>query len=58
MKAKKKTIEEKTPSDFSINMTARLKVLKTVEPVARKAGVKLGSVAELVMKLKQEAGVI
>jgi electron transfer flavoprotein beta subunit len=58
MKAKKKTIEEKAPSDFGVDMLVRLKVLKTVEPAARKAGVKLGSVAELVTKLKQEAGVI
>ena len=39
-------------------MKARLKVLKTVEPPSRKAGVKVKSVAELVDKLKNEAGVL
>jgi electron transfer flavoprotein beta subunit len=58
MKAKKKIIEEKTPSDYGVDTTARLKVLKTVEPATRKAGVKVGSVSELIVKLKQEAGVI
>ena len=58
MKAKKKTLEEKTAADFGVDTTARLKVLKTVEPATRKAGVKVGSVAELVEKLKTEAGVL
>jgi electron transfer flavoprotein beta subunit len=58
MKAKKKIIEEKTPSDFGVDTAARLKILKTVEPATRKAGVKVGSVAELIVKLKQDAGVI
>ena len=58
MKAKKKPIDEKTPADFGIDVAARLNVLKTVEPGGRKAGIKVGSVAELVSKLKQEAGVI
>jgi electron transfer flavoprotein beta subunit len=58
MKAKKKTIEEKAPSDFGVDTVARLKIIKTVEPATRKAGVKVGSVAELIVKLKQDAGVI
>ncbi|WP_026606205.1 electron transfer flavoprotein subunit beta/FixA family protein [Methylocapsa acidiphila] len=58
MKAKKKTILEKTPADFGVDVTPRLKILQTVEPAARKAGVKVGSAAELVSKLKNEAGVI
>lgn len=58
MKAKKKPIDEKTPADFGVDVAPRLKVLKTVEPAARKAGVKVASVAELVGKLKSEAGVI
>ncbi|MEJ1161889.1 electron transfer flavoprotein subunit beta/FixA family protein [Prosthecomicrobium sp. N25] len=58
MKAKKKPIDEKTPADFGVDVAPRLKVLKTVEPSARKAGVKVSSVAELVSKLKSEAGVI
>jgi electron transfer flavoprotein beta subunit len=58
MKAKKKPIDEKTPSDLGIDVTSRLKVIKTTEPSGRKAGVKVGSAAELVDKLKNEAGVL
>ncbi|MCW2315533.1 electron transfer flavoprotein beta subunit [Rhodoblastus acidophilus] len=58
MKAKKKPIAEKTPADYGVDVAPRLKVLKTAEPAARKAGVKVGSVAELVAKLKDEAGVL
>ncbi len=58
MKAKKKPIDEKTAADFGVDVTPRLNVLKTTEPPGRKAGVKVGSVAELVAKLKDEAGVI
>ncbi len=58
MKAKKKEIAEKSPSDFGVDMAARLKVLKTVEPDSRKAGIKVASVADLISKLKNEAGVI
>jgi electron transfer flavoprotein beta subunit len=58
MKAKKKTIAEKTPADFGVDIAPRLKILKTVAPPARKAGIKLASAAELVAKLKDEAGVI
>ena len=58
MKAKKKPIDEKTAADYGVDAAPRLTVLKTTEPAARKAGVKVGSVAELVDKLKNEAGVI
>src|SRR5277367_261234 len=58
MKAKKKPIAEKTPADFGVDVAPRLKVLKTAEPSGRKAGVKVKSVAELVAKLHDEAGVI
>jgi electron transfer flavoprotein beta subunit len=58
MKAKKKPIEMKKAADFGIDTTPRLKVLKTVEPAGRKAGVIVGSVGELVAKLRDEAGVI
>jgi electron transfer flavoprotein beta subunit len=58
MKAKKKTIEEKTPADFGVDIAPRLKILKTVAPPTRKAGTKLASAAELVARLKDEAGVI
>ena len=52
MKAKKKPLAEKTPVDYGVDVTPRLKVLKTTEPASRKAGAKVGSVAELVAKLK------
>jgi electron transfer flavoprotein beta subunit len=58
MKAKKKPIAETTPEAYGVDLTPRLDVLKTVEPAARKAGVKVKTVAELVDKLKTEAGVI
>ena len=58
MKAKKKPLDKKTPADFGVSTEARLKVLKTEEPGGRKAGVKVKSVAELVEKLKTEAGVL
>jgi electron transfer flavoprotein beta subunit len=58
MKAKKKPLDEKTPADFGVDVAPRLKVVKTVEPAARKAGVKVKNVAELVSKLKNEAGVL
>jgi electron transfer flavoprotein beta subunit len=58
MKAKKKPIDEKTPEAYGIDVSPRLEVLKTLEPASRKAGVKVKSVAELVDKLKNEAGVI
>lgn len=58
MKAKKKPIDEKAPGDFGVDVAPRLKVLSTKEPAARQAGVKVGSVAELVDKLKNEAGVL
>ena len=58
MKAKKKPIDEKTPADYGVDVAPRLKVLKTAEPRGRKAGVKVKTVAELVAKLQDEAGVI
>jgi electron transfer flavoprotein beta subunit len=57
MKAKKKPIDEKTPEAFGVDTKPRLKVVKTSEPPGRKAGVKVGSVADLVGKLK-EAGAL
>jgi electron transfer flavoprotein beta subunit len=58
MKAKKQPLEEKTPADYGVDVAPRLTVLKTVEPATRKAGAKVGSVDELVEKLKTEAGVL
>ena len=57
MKAKKKPLDKKLPADFGVDVTPRLKVVKTEEPSGRKAGVKVKSVAELVASLKT-AGVI
>ena len=57
MKAKKKPLDEKTAADYGVDVTPRLTVVKTSEPAARKAGVIVGSVDELVEKLK-EAGAI
>jgi len=54
MKAKKKPIEEKTPDGYGVDVTPRLRVLKTIEPAGRKSGAMVGSVAELVSKLKDE----
>ena len=58
MKAKKKPLDAKTVEDFGVDVSPRLTVLKTVEPAQRQAGVIVESVAELVSKLKNEAGVI
>jgi electron transfer flavoprotein beta subunit len=57
MKAKKKPIEEKTATDYGVDIKPRLEVIKTAEPPVRKAGVKVKSVTELVEKLK-EAGAV
>ena len=58
MKAKKKPLESKTPADYGIDVAPRLSVVGVNEPPARQAGVRVGSVAELMDKLKNEAGVI
>ena len=58
MKAKKKPLDEKSAADYGVDIAPRLEVLKTSEPPKRQAGAKVGSVAELVSKLKNEAGVI
>ena len=57
MKAKKKPLDEKTAADYGVDVTPRLTVVSTREPEGRKAGIKVGSVDELVSKLK-EAGVV
>ena len=58
MKAKKKPIDVKAPGDYGVDTAPRLKVLKVVEPPKRQGGAKVESAAELVMKLKTEAGVL
>jgi electron transfer flavoprotein beta subunit len=58
MKAKKKPLDVKKPADLGVDIAPRLNVIKTADPPVRKAGVKVADVAELVHKLKTEAGVI
>ncbi len=58
MKAKKKPMDEKSPADYGVDTAPRISVVETVEPAARKAGVIVANVEELVDKLKNEAGVL
>ena len=58
MKAKKKPLDVKTPADLGVDMTPRVTIEKVETPAERKAGVMVGSVDELVEKLKNEAKVI
>lgn len=58
MKAKKKPLEEKSAADYGVDVAPRLKVLNTQEPATREAGEIVADAAELVEKLKNEAGVI
>ncbi|MBL27309.1 MAG: electron transfer flavoprotein subunit beta [Rhodospirillaceae bacterium] len=58
MKAKRKPIDQKAPEDYGVDIAPRLKTLKVTEPPKREGGVKVGSVDELVEKLRNEAGVI
>jgi electron transfer flavoprotein beta subunit len=58
MKAKKKPIDMKTAADYGVDPTPRLEVVETREPPKRQAGVKVASVADLIDKLKNEAGVL
>ena len=58
MKARKKPIENVKPADLGVDLTPHLEVLKTSEPPGRKGGVKVKDVAELISKLKTEAGVL
>ncbi|WP_227270932.1 electron transfer flavoprotein subunit beta/FixA family protein [Roseobacter weihaiensis] len=57
MKAKKKPLDEKTAADYGVEVAPRLEVVKTEEPAARAAGIKVGSVDELVAKLKESGAV-
>jgi electron transfer flavoprotein beta subunit len=58
MRARKKPIETVKPADLGVDPAPRLTVLKVVEPPKRLAGRKVGSVAELVARLRTEAKVI
>jgi electron transfer flavoprotein beta subunit len=57
MKAKKKPVDEKTPADYGVDITPRLKVLKVSEPPKRQGGVKVKTVTEFLAKLR-EAGAL
>ncbi len=58
MKAKKKPIEQISPADLGVDTAPRLRLLKVVEPPGRAGGIKVETVAELVDRLKNAAGVI
>jgi electron transfer flavoprotein beta subunit len=58
MKAKKKPIDVKSAESLGVDIAPRLTVLKVTEPAKRQAGIKVENAAELVAKLKNEAGVI
>ena len=58
MKAKKKPLDIKEVGDYGVDVSPRLETVKVTEPPKREAGVKVESVAELVEKLKNEAGVL
>ena len=58
MKAKKKPIEETAPETLGVDIAPRQKVISVTEPKTREAGVKVDDVAQLVDKLKNEAGVL
>ncbi|WP_416193787.1 electron transfer flavoprotein subunit beta/FixA family protein [Nitrobacter sp. TKz-YC01] len=58
MKAKKKPIVVRAANQYGVDIAPRLEILKTAEPPGRKAGVKVKDVAELVSRLRNEAGVI
>ncbi|TDI58478.1 MAG: electron transfer flavoprotein subunit beta/FixA family protein [Alphaproteobacteria bacterium] len=58
MKAKKKPLDIKTAADYGVDTTPRLTTLSVAEPAKREAGIIVESVAELVEKLRTEAGVI
>ena len=58
MKAKRKPLDTKTPADLGVDVASKVKTLKVEPPAERSAGVKVGSVDELVEKLKNEAKVI
>ena len=53
MKAKSKPMDNKTPADYGVDTTPRLKTLKVVEPPVRSAGIKVADVDALVAKLKE-----
>ncbi len=58
MKAKRKPMDEKSPEDYGVTMTSNIETLKVEEPAGRTAGIIVADVAELLNKLRDEAGVL
>jgi electron transfer flavoprotein beta subunit len=58
MKAKKKPLDVKEAAGLGVDLAPRLKVLKVAEPAKRSGGIKVETAADLVNKLKTEAGVL
>jgi electron transfer flavoprotein beta subunit len=58
MKAKKKPLDVKSPADYGVDVSPRVKTLKVEAPAERSAGIKVKTIEELVEKLKNEAKVI
>lgn len=58
MKAKKKPLDVKTPDELGVSVVSNVKVISVTPPAERQGGIKVGSVAELVEKLKNEAKVV
>ena len=58
MKAKRKTIDQKMPRDFDVDVSLRLQTVKVEEPPSREAGVKVADAQELVSRLRDDVGVI
>ncbi|MEM6414887.1 MAG: electron transfer flavoprotein subunit beta/FixA family protein [Pseudomonadota bacterium] len=58
MKAKKKPLDVKEPSDYGVTLETRLEIVKVAEPATREAGVMVETVPDLIEKLKNEAGVL
>lgn len=54
MKARSKPIDKKTPEDYGVDLTPKIKTIKVEEPPKRKAGIKVESVQELVEKLQSD----
>ena len=53
MKAKSKPLAQKTPADYGVDVSPRLKTLKVTEPPVRSAGIKVADVDALAAKLKE-----
>ena len=58
MMARKKPIETINVTEFGVNLDARLKLIQVSEPAVRKAGIKVGSVEELLNKLRAHEGIL